>query len=157
MTVCPTNAIVAPGQLDARRCISYLTIEHPGPIPQELRAPMGNRVFGCDDCQLYCPWNRRAPTTREPDFAPRHSLGGTDLLRLFLWSEAEFLRYTEGSAFRRINYEQWQRNLAIALGNGPATPDVMQALTQRRLECSSLVAEHIDWALAQLTQGAGGS
>lgn len=158
MTVCPTDAIVAPGQLDARRCIAYLTIEHKGSIPEPLRAPMGNRVFGCDDCQLYCPWNRQAPATAEADFDVRHGLDQPRLLALFQLTEAEFLAKTEGMAIRRVSYEQWQRNLAIGLGNGPATAAVRRALQARRETASELVREHIDWALAQLarrTQPAG--
>ncbi len=151
MTVCPTGAIVGPRELDARRCISYLTIEHRGAIPEPLRAPMGNRIYGCDDCQIYCPWNRYATVTAEPDFEPRQGLEGERLLTLFGWSEAEFLEKTEGSAIRRISYQQWQRNLAIAIGNGPATPSAVSALRQRRSDASPLVAEHIDWALARLT------
>ncbi len=150
MTVCPTDAIVGPQQLDARRCISYLTIEHRGSIPQELRPLMGNRVFGCDDCQLYCPWNRYAQLTREGDFTPRHDLDDSDLLRLFAWSESEFLERTEGSAIRRASYEQWQRNLAVAIGNGSATPAAIAALEERRAQATPLVREHIDWALARL-------
>ncbi|MEM1229276.1 MAG: tRNA epoxyqueuosine(34) reductase QueG [Pseudomonadota bacterium] len=155
MTVCPTDAIVAPGQLDARRCIAYLTIEHKGVIPEPLRAPMGNRVFGCDDCQLYCPWNREAPATTEPDFDVRHSLDTAQLLPLFELSEADFLAVTEGMAIRRISYEQWQRNLAVGLGNGPPAEAVFTALRNRRQQASALVREHIDWALAQLTARAG--
>ena len=151
MTVCPTDAIVGPRQLDARRCISYLTIEHRGPIPEPLRAPMGNRIYGCDDCQLYCPWNRDANEAGEPDFEPRQGLESERLLTLFGWSEAEFLKKTEGSAIRRISYEQWQRNLAVAIGNGPASEAALTALRRRRLAASALVAEHIDWALARLT------
>ncbi len=150
MTVCPTQAIVAPGQLDARRCISYLTIENKAEIPEQLRAAMGNRVFGCDDCQLYCPWNRQAPATSEPDFRPRHNLENAQLLDLFELNEADFLQLTEGSAMRRINYDQWQRNLAVALGNGPPSPDVMAALAARLASASPMVSEHIRWALAQL-------
>lgn len=156
MTVCPTDAIVAPRELDARRCISYLTIEHRGSIPEELRPLMGNRVFGCDDCQLYCPWNRYAQHTRERDFTPRHRLDQADLLELFGWSEAEFAERTAGSAIRRASYEQWQRNLAVAIGNGPATPEAVAALRERRAQATALVREHIDWALGRLTQrGAG--
>ncbi|MGI9326249.1 MAG: tRNA epoxyqueuosine(34) reductase QueG [Pseudomonadales bacterium] len=150
MTVCPTQAIVAPGQLDARRCISYLTIENKAEIPESLRSAMGNRVFGCDDCQLYCPWNRYAPVTSEPDFRPRHSLDNAKLLDLFELSEAQFLALTEGSAMRRINYDQWQRNLAVALGNGPASADVVAALRARLASASPMVADHVRWALAQL-------
>lgn len=150
ITVCPTQAIIGPKQLDARRCISYLTIEHKGVIPEPLRAAMGNRIYGCDDCQLYCPWNREAPTTNEPDFQPRHGLDTADLSHLFSLSESQFLGITEGSAIRRINFEQWQRNLAIALGNGPADPQVIGLLRDRLSGASPMVAEHIRWALARL-------
>lgn len=152
ITVCPTDAIIGPRQLDARRCISYLTIEHKGAIPVELRGAMGNRIYGCDDCQLYCPWNRYASNAAEPDFEPRGALAGAKLLALFAWSEAEFLRNTEGSAIRRISYEQWQRNLAVAIGNGPASAAAIAALRKRREDCSALVAEHIDWALDRLSR-----
>lgn len=152
MTVCPTDAIIAPRKLDARRCISYLTIEHKGPIPAELRPAMGNRIYGCDDCQLYCPWNRDAGNAEEVDFEPRQGLESSDLLSLFAWTEAEFLQRTEGSAIRRINYEQWQRNLAVAIGNGPVSEGAVQALRARRPDASILVAEHIDWALAMLAE-----
>jgi len=152
MTVCPTDAIVGPQQLDARRCISYLTIEHRGSIPEELRPLMGNRVFGCDDCQLYCPWNRYAQLTREGDFTPRHHLDDRDLLSLFAWSKSEFLERTEGSAIRRASYEQWQRNLAVAIGNGRPSPAAIAALEERRAHASPLVREHIDWALARLRE-----
>ena len=151
ITVCPTQAIRAPGELDARRCIAYLTIEHKGSIDPQLRPAIGNRVFGCDDCQLFCPWNRDAATTTEPDFQPRHGLDHSDLLTLFGWDEKTFLARTEGSAIRRINYDQWQRNLAIALGNGPASAEVIAALRSRRAHCSQMVGEHIDWALARLS------
>ncbi len=154
MTVCPTDAILSSGRLDARRCISYLTIEHKGAIPESLRSAMGNRIYGCDDCQLYCPWNREAPDTREGDFAPRHGLDNPSLLELFAWTEAEFLTRTEGSALRRVSYDQWQRNLAVAIGNGPATPEAINALVERRPRVPALVAGHIDWALARL-QGQG--
>jgi len=150
MTVCPTDAIIGPRQLDARKCISYLTIENKGPIPVQYRAAMGNRIYGCDDCQLYCPWNRNAPDSLEPDFEPRHSLESPDLLTLFSWTEEEFLQRTEGSAIRRISYEQWQRNLAVAIGNGPATPAGISALESKQPTASPLVAEHIAWALDQL-------
>ncbi len=153
MTVCPTGAITGPRQLDARRCISYLTIEHKGSIDESLRPLMGNRVFGCDDCQIHCPWNRYATLTGEADFAPRQGLDAARLLALFEWDEAEFLRRTEGSALRRISYEQWQRNLAIALGNGPATPAARQALERRRAGAGPMVREHIDWALSRLGSG----
>ena len=150
MTVCPTQAIVAPQRLDARRCISYLTIEHQGSIPEALRAPMGNRVFGCDDCQLYCPWNREAPDTLEVDFSPRHGLDQAQLLELFLWTEAEFLERTQGSAIRRINFQQWQRNLAVALGNGSPSPEVLAALHLRLDGASALLREHLQWAIHRL-------
>ena len=152
ITVCPTNAILGPRQLDARRCISYLTIEHKGAIPDELRSAMGNRIYGCDDCQLYCPWNRNASNAAEPDFEPRGELAGADLLTLFGWTEAEFLRNTEGSAIRRVSFEQWQRNIAVAIGNGPVSEASMTALRSRRASATPLVAEHIDWALAQLSR-----
>lgn len=150
MTVCPTNAITDAKVLDARRCISYLTIEHKGTIPHAFRAPMGNRIFGCDDCQLFCPWNREAPHAEEPDFQPRHGLADADLLALFELTEDEFLAMTQGSALRRIGYEQWQRNLSIALGNGQAGENVISALRRRRSAASDMVREHIDWALKQL-------
>lgn len=155
MTVCPTNAIVGPRQLDARRCISYLTIEHQGAIDEALRPLMGNRVFGCDDCQIHCPWNRYARLSREPDFTPRHGLDDAGLLALFEWDEAEFLRRTEGSAMRRISHEQWQRNLAVAIGNGPPSAAARDALERRRAQASPLLREHIDWALEQLAAKAG--
>lgn len=144
---CPTGAIVGPYQVDARRCISYLTIELKGSIPESLRPLMGNRIFGCDDCQLVCPWNKFAQLTREGDFAPRHALDNSELVTLFNWSEQEFLTHTEGSAIRRIGYQRWQRNLAVALGNAPYRADIVRALAQRRSEASALVAQHIDWAL----------
>jgi epoxyqueuosine reductase len=152
MTVCPTGAIVGPQQLDARRCISYLTIEHKGRIDEALRPLMGNRVFGCDDCQIFCPWNRHAQFSRERDFSPRHRLDQAGLLELFSWNEAEFLANTEGSAIRRVSFEQWQRNLAIAIGNGPASDAAVAALRARRATASELVREHIDWALTRLKQ-----
>jgi epoxyqueuosine reductase len=153
--ICPTRAIVGPYQLDARRCISYLTIESRAPIPLELRPLMGNRVFGCDDCQLACPWNRYARASGEGDFSPRHALDRARLLDLFLWTEAEFLSRTEGSAIRRTGYQGWQRNLAVGLGNAPYDPAIVAALEQRRAEADAMVAEHIDWALArqQAAQG----
>ena len=150
MTVCPTDAIIGPKQLDARRCISYLTIEHASAIPEELRPLIGNRVFGCDDCQLYCPWNRAATNTRETDFTPRHHLDDVEALELFLWDEPTFLANTEGSAIRRVSYEQWQRNLAVALGNGPSRPDIIAALEDRLTIASAMVREHIEWALQRL-------
>ncbi len=147
--ICPTQAIVAPYQLDSRKCISYLTIELHGPIPEDLRKPMGNRVFGCDDCQLVCPWNRFAKFTREDDFHPRHSLQDRSLVELFLWDEETYLRKTEGSAMRRIGYERWLRNLAVGLGNAPTTDAVVAALESRADHESELVREHVRWALQQ--------
>ncbi|NLG75556.1 MAG: tRNA epoxyqueuosine(34) reductase QueG [Xanthomonadaceae bacterium] len=149
--VCPTQAIVAPFELDATRCISYLTIELRGPIPVEFREAIGNRVYGCDDCQLVCPWNKFARMTSELDFAPRHALDGSTLVALFEWTEAEFLRKTEGSAIRRIGYECWLRNVAVALGNAPTTPPVVAALEARREHPSALVREHVEWALQRHT------
>jgi epoxyqueuosine reductase len=147
--VCPTQAIVAPYRLDARRCISYLTIELKGPIPEELRAPMGNRIFGCDDCQLVCPWNKFAKVAAEADFAPRHSLDGARLVELFAWSEEEFLKRSEGMAIRRAGYEGWLRNIAVALGNAPPSPAVRDALNARADHPSPVVREHVAWALAR--------
>ncbi len=149
MEVCPTRAIVAPYRLDARRCISYLTIELRGRIPEPLRPLIGNRIFGCDDCQMVCPWNRFARLTREPDFQPRHHLDRRQLLDLFSWSEEEFMRYTEGSAIRRIGHERWLRNIAVALGNAPADARIVDALKLRLRQASPLVREHIQWALRQ--------
>jgi epoxyqueuosine reductase len=147
--ICPTQAIVAPYRLDARRCISYLTIELKGSIPEEFRAPMGNRVFGCDDCQLICPWNKFAQEATEPDFAPRHSLDGPRLVDLFAWSEAEFLSRTEGMAIRRAGYEGWLRNLAVGLGNAPTSDEVLAALEARADDPSGIVREHVAWAIAE--------
>lgn len=147
--VCPTAAIVAPYRLDARRCIAYLTIEHAGPIPEDLRPLLGNRIFGCDDCQLVCPWNKFARRTDEPDFRARNRLDEATLAELFAWDEDEFLRRTEGSPIRRSGHERWLRNLAVALGNAPATPDVLAALASRRNHPSPLVREHVAWALAR--------
>ena len=147
--VCPTRAIVAPYRLDARRCISYLTIEHECAIPEELRAPIGNRIFGCDDCQLVCPWNKFARRTDEPDFRARNDLDVATLPQLFAWEEDEFLRRTEGSPIRRSGHERWLRNIAVALGNAPTTPEVLSALASRRDDASALVREHVAWALAQ--------
>ncbi len=146
---CPTRAIIAPYHLDARRCISYLTIELRGSIPVELRPLMGNRIYGCDDCQLVCPWNRFARATQEPDFAPRHGLDAPALIELFRWTGDEFLKRTEGSAIRRIGYESWLRNIAIALGNAPPRTDVHNALNGRSNDSSPLVREHVRWALQQ--------
>jgi epoxyqueuosine reductase len=147
--VCPTGAIVAPYELDARRCISYLTIELSGSIPEALRPLIGNRVYGCDDCQLCCPWNRFAQDTGEEDFAVRHGLDAADLVALFAWSEAEFLARLAGSAIRRIGYERWSRNLAVGLGNAPGRPDIVAALESRAGDPSPLVREHVAWALAR--------
>ncbi len=148
LDVCPTQAIVAPYQLDARRCISYLTIELKGSIPVELRPLMGNRIFGCDDCQLVCPWNRFARFTAEPDFTPRHNLDALQLVELFGWSEDEFLKRTEGSAIRRAGYEGWLRNIAVGLGNAPTSPEIITALSVRKDHPSALVREHVAWALS---------
>ncbi|MCO7223692.1 tRNA epoxyqueuosine(34) reductase QueG [Pleionea sp. CnH1-48] len=155
INLCPTQAIVAPYQIDARRCISYLTIELKGSIPEEFRPLIGNRIYGCDDCQLVCPWNRFAKATDEQDFHPRHQLQNADLLTLFAWTEEEFLRKTEGSPIRRIGHDSWQRNLAVALGNAAYQADIIKAL-QARLEqtSSAMVKEHIQWALEQQEQRA---
>ncbi|MBT8086913.1 MAG: tRNA epoxyqueuosine(34) reductase QueG [Gammaproteobacteria bacterium] len=147
--VCPTDAIVAPYVLDARRCISYLTIELKDEIPIEFRKAIGNRIYGCDDCQLYCPWNKFATPTAEDDFAPRHGLDTAELCELFSWDEATWLDKTEGSAIRRIGFERWLRNIAVALGNAETTPEVVASLRQRQYAESSLVSEHVGWALAQ--------
>lgn len=147
--VCPTQAIVAPHRLDARRCIAYLTIEHEGAIPVEMRAPIGNRIFGCDDCQLVCPWNKFAKRSDEPDFRARNDLDVATLPQLFAWDEDEFLRRTEGSPIRRSGHERWLRNIAVALGNAPRTPEVMLALASRRDHPSALVREHVAWAIEQ--------
>jgi epoxyqueuosine reductase len=147
--VCPTQAIVAPYEVDARRCISYLTIEFKGVIPVEFRPLIGNRVFGCDDCQLVCPWNRFAKLSAEKDFSARHNLDSGSLIELFAWTHAEFMSRTEGSAIRRISYEQWQRNLAVALGNAPQSALIDQVLRQRLPDATALVAEHINWAIEQ--------
>ena len=148
--VCPTQAIVAPYQLDARRCISYLTIENHGPIPVELRPLMGNRIYGCDDCQLVCPWNKYAKTATVPDFEVRNGLDGAGLVGLFAWTEEEFNRRLEGSPIRRIGHERWLRNLAVAMGNAPPSPAITSALAARREHPSALVREHVDWALKRL-------
>jgi epoxyqueuosine reductase len=147
LPACPTGAIVAPYRLDARRCISYLTIELKGAIPVELRRAIGNRIYGCDDCQLVCPWNKFAQPTAVGDFAPRHGLDHADLAELFGWSEAEFLARTAGSAIRRIGHERWLRNIAVALGNAPGSPRVIAALGARAADSSALVREHVHWAL----------
>ncbi|MGL6557013.1 tRNA epoxyqueuosine(34) reductase QueG [Aeromonas dhakensis] len=152
INICPTGAIVAPYVVDGRRCISYLTIENDGPIPAEFRPLMGNRIYGCDDCQLICPWNRYANASPEPDFSPRPNLHRPPLLTLWGWSESEFLKHTEGSPIRRIGYQRWRRNLAVALGNGPASQEVMVALQQAMTAAEPMVAEHIEWALATLAK-----
>ncbi|MBS0466668.1 MAG: tRNA epoxyqueuosine(34) reductase QueG [Proteobacteria bacterium] len=156
MDVCPTQAIVAPHRIDARRCISYLTIEHAGPIPEELRPLMGNRIYGCDDCQLICPWNKYAHPGTLPDFDARTPLVGRQLVELFAWDEATFLRQTEGGPMRRIGHERWLRNIAVALGNAlraASEPEEQQALraalATRAEDASALVREHVAWALAQ--------
>lgn len=152
LEICPTRAFVGPHVLDARRCISYLTIELNGPIPPELREGMGNRIFGCDDCQIGCPWNRFSNSTGEADFSPRANLDKASLLELFAWDEATFLKNTEGMPIRRTGYENWLRNIAVALGNAPASLEISAALQQRRPQVSPLVQEHIDWALARQQQ-----
>jgi epoxyqueuosine reductase len=149
MPACPTGAIVAPYKLDARRCISYLTIELAGAIPEEFRRAIGNRIYGCDDCQLVCPWNKFARPSVEKDFAVRHGLDDAQLADLFAWSEADFLEKTSGSAIRRIGYERWLRNVAVALGNAPSSATVIAALKSRAEHSSALVREHVSWALAQ--------
>ena len=154
MDLCPTGAIVGPQRLDARRCISYLTIEHAGPIPEELRPLMGNRIYGCDDCQLVCPWNKFAQRSALPDFDERAPLSGQTLLTLWRWTEEDFLRHTEGSPIRRIGHERWLRNLAVALGNARSAPGadrqaLGEALRERLDHPSALVREHLHWALAQ--------
>jgi epoxyqueuosine reductase len=147
--ICPTRAIVAPYQLDARRCISYLTIEHQGSIPEELRPLIGNRVYGCDDCQLVCPWNKFAQPSGETDFAVRNGLDDVTLVDLFSWSEDEFHTRLLGSAIHRIGYQRWLRNIAVGLGNAPTSDDIVNALEARRGHPSALVREHVAWALAQ--------
>ena len=151
--VCPTGAIVAPYQVDARRCISYLTIEHPGSIPAELRRAIGNRIYGCDDCQLFCPWNRDGPRAMvAEEFSPRHDLDRSALVTLFGWSATEFEQRLQGSPIRRIGHARWLRNIAVALGNGPATAEAVHALRQRLDHPDAMVREHVTWALAQLTE-----
>lgn len=145
--VCPTRAIVGPYRLDARRCISYLTIEHHGAIPVELRPLLGNRVYGCDDCQLHCPWNKYAQVSDLPDFAVREGLDRATLVDLFGWTAETFERRMAGSAIRRIGYERWSRNLAVGLGNAETSPEVIAALSARRQDASALVREHVEWAL----------
>lgn len=149
MDVCPTKAIVGPYQIDARKCISYLTIEHKGAIDPQLRPLMGNRIYGCDDCQLFCPWNKFAKFTQENDFQPRHNLKNADLVELFAWTEDDFLKKTEGSAMRRAGYESWLRNIAIALGNAETSETIINALKSRENDRSDIVQEHVMWALKQ--------
>ncbi len=147
--VCPTNAIVAEMEIDARRCISYLTIELKGSIPEEFRKMIGNRVYGCDDCQLICPWNKFARNSNEDDFRVRHGLDESSLIELFSWTEVEFKKKTEGTAIRRIGYECWLRNIAVGLGNAPTTKEIVNALKIHRNNSSALVKEHVEWALKQ--------
>jgi epoxyqueuosine reductase len=149
LDVCPTNAFVGPYVLDARKCISYLTIELKTSIPEDLRSLIGNRVFGCDDCQIVCPWNRFARPTDQSDFKPRHGLDNAELTTLFLWDETTFLSNTEGSPLRRAGYERWLRNLAVGLGNAPSTIPVIEALKARLGHPSEMVREHVEWALKQ--------
>ena len=149
MTACPTDAFVAPFVLDARRCISYLTIEHKGSIDEALRPKMGNRIYGCDDCQLVCPWNKFATTSPEPDFAPREGLDQADLITLFAWTEKEFEDRLQGSPIRRIGHERWLRNIAVALGNAETTQEIVSALRSKLDTSSPLVREHVAWALTQ--------
>jgi len=155
--ICPTQAIVAPYCVDARRCISYLTIELKGPIPVEFRAPMGNRIYGCDDCQFACPWNKFAETTKEPDFTPRQHLTDQKLSGLFGWTEQQFLDNTEGTAIRRIGYTSWLRNIAVALGNAEYDQAIIDLLAQRRPTVPKLVQQHIDWAIHQQTARSNGT
>jgi epoxyqueuosine reductase len=149
MDVCPTQAITGPHKLDARRCISYLTIENKGDIPEELRALIGNRIFGCDDCQLVCPWNRYAKLSTEAAFEPRDNLKSATLIELFAWSEERFLKETEGNPLRRTGYRGFLRNVAVALGNSPPSPEARAALEARRDDESAMVRSHVDWALAR--------
>ena len=150
LDACPSAAIVAPYRLDARLCVSYLTIELKGSIPEALRPLLGNRIYGCDDCQLACPWNRFAPLTREDDFAPRHNLDQARLVELFAWEESDFNLRLAGSAIRRIGFERWLRNIAVALGNAPRSDEVIKALRSRADHPSALVREHVAWALNKL-------
>jgi epoxyqueuosine reductase len=154
LDTCPTNAFAGPHMLDARRCISYLTIELKGSIPEDLRPLMGNRIFGCDDCQLVCPWNKFTQATQESDFNPRHQLDQQHLISLFSWTENDFLSKTAGTAIRRAGYESWLRNIAVALGNGPATREALAALNLRVNHPSDIVREHVQWALTRLLESA---
>ena len=149
MDVCPTKAFEGPNQLDARKCISYLTIEYKGFIKEELRPMMGNRIFGCDDCQIFCPWNKFLKITDEADFKPRHNLDDIDLSNLFMWSEEEFLEKTQGSPIRRAGYESWLRNIAIALGNAESSVEVLRVLHSKKDDPSEIVKEHVNWAIDQ--------
>lgn len=149
LKICPTQAIVEPYVVDARRCISYLTIELDGAIPEEFRPLLGNRIYGCDDCQLICPWNKFAKLSIEDDFQPRQDLDGSDLLALFAWSETEFLDKTQGSPIRRIGFQSWQRNIAIALGNAPYSAKIMAALVAKQASEDVIIAEHVSWAIKQ--------
>ena len=155
LAACPTGAIVAPWQLDATRCISYLTIELKGAIPVQFRPLLGNRIYGCDDCQLVCPWNKFAQAAAHPDFKVRQGLDAATLVELFGWSEAEFAERLAGSAIHRIGYQRWLRNIAVALGNAPRTPDILAALQARRAAATPLVREHIEWALGRQADNAG--
>jgi len=152
---CPTGAIVAPFRLDARRCISYLTIEHRSAIPVELRPALGNRIYGCDDCQIVCPWNKFARAAAHPDFKVRHGLDAPRLVALFRWTESEFDTRMRGSAIYRIGFERWSRNIAVALGNAPASAEVLEALNARRTDSSALVREHVEWALERHRRNSG--
>ncbi|MGR8981397.1 MAG: tRNA epoxyqueuosine(34) reductase QueG [Gammaproteobacteria bacterium] len=152
LDICPTQAIIAPYQVDARRCVSYLTIEHKGPIPEPFRPLIGNRIYGCDDCQIVCPWNRFARHTGEGDFNPRHRLNTAQLIEVFAWSEDEFLQKTEGSAIRRIGYERWLRNIAVALGNAPWSETLSAALQAKLDHPSELVREHVYWAWTRINR-----
>jgi len=152
---CPTHAIIAPYRLDARRCISYLTIEHPSAIPEELREAIGNRIYGCDDCQLVCPWNKFARAAAHPDFKVRHELDATSLIELFRWTAAQFEERMRGSAIYRIGYVRWSRNIAVALGNAPRSSAVIHALEERAQDSSPLVREHVEWALERQRRGVG--
>ena len=149
MDVCPTKAFEGPNQLDARKCISYLTIEYKGSIKEELRPMMGNRIFGCDDCQIFCPWNKFLKITDEADFKPRHNLDDIELSILFMWSEEEFLKKTQGSPIRRAGYESWLRNIAIALGNAESSVEVLRVLHSKKDDPSEIVKEHVNWAIDQ--------
>ena len=149
MDVCPTKAFEGPNQLDARKCISYLTIEYKGSIKEELRPMMGNRIFGCDDCQIFCPWNKFLKITDEADFKPRHNLDDIDLSNLFMWSEEEFLKKTQGSPIRRAGYESWLRNIAIALGNAESSVEILRVLHSKKDDPSEIVKEHVNWAIDQ--------